>query len=78
MKKLLLSAALVLGMMTLTTGCTGHGMGAKKCGASGKCNKGKCGSDKSADKKCGGDKAEKASDKKCGGDKTTDKKCGSN
>ena len=66
MKKLLLSAALVLGMMTLTTGCTGHSDGAaKKCGASGKCNQGKCGSDKSADKKCGGDKA-------------TDKKCGSN
>ncbi len=66
MKKLLLSTALVLGMMTLTTGCTGHSNGAaKKCGASGKCNKGKCGSDKSADKKCGGDKA-------------TEKKCGSN
>jgi len=45
MKKLLLSAALVLGMMTMTTGCTGHMDGAaKKCGASGKCNQGKCGS----------------------------------
>ena len=64
MKKLLLSATLVLGMMTLTTGCTGHSDGgAKKCGASGKCNKGKCGSDKSAEKKCG---ANKATDKKSG------------
>jgi hypothetical protein len=65
MKKLLLSAALVLGMMTLTTGCTGHAdAGAKKCGASGKCNQGKCGS--------------KSDAKKCGGDKAADKKCGSN
>jgi len=61
MKKLLLSAALVLGMMTLTTGCSDHMSGAKKCGASGKCNQGKCGS-KSDAKKCGGDKAAK----KCG------------
>ena len=61
MKKLLLSATLVLGMMTMTTGCTGHTDGAaKKCGASGKCN-GKCGS-KSDDKKCGDDKGTK----KCG------------
>ena len=33
MKKLLLSATLVLGMMTLTTGCSDHAMGAKKCGS---------------------------------------------
>jgi len=44
MKKILLSTVLVLGMMTLTTGCSDHMNGAKKCGASGKCNKGKCGS----------------------------------
>ncbi|CAA6817379.1 MAG: Unknown protein [uncultured Sulfurovum sp.] len=53
MKKILLSTVLVLGMMTLTTGCVNHGGGAKKCGASGKCNQGKCGSDKDAAKKCG-------------------------
>ena len=61
MKKLLLSAALVLGMMAMTTGCSDHAMGAKKCGASGKCNQGKCGS-KSDAKKCGSEKAAK----KCG------------
>lgn len=71
MKKLLLSAALVLGMMTLTTGCTGHADGAKKCGASGKCNQGKCGS-KSDAKKCGDAKEAK----KCGDAKDA-KKCGS-
>ena len=60
MKKLLLSAALVLGMMTMTTGCSNHTDGAKKCGASGKCNQGKCGS-KSDAKKCGANK-----DGKCG------------
>jgi hypothetical protein len=71
MKKLLLSAALVLGMMTMTTGCTGHTDGAaKKCGASGKCDQGKCGS-KSDAKKCGDAKEAK----KCGGDAA--KKCGS-
>ena len=52
MKKLLLSAVLVLGMMTLTTGCSSSDDGAKKCGASGKCNQGKCGDAKDA-KKCG-------------------------
>ena len=54
MKKILLSVVLVLGMMTLTTGCSNHADGAKKCGdtkdaakkcgPSGKCNQGKCGS----------------------------------
>ena len=58
MKKIPLSLVLLLGMMTLTTGCTNHADGAKKCGsskcgdakdakkcgASGKCNQGKCGS----------------------------------
>jgi hypothetical protein len=47
--------------MTMTTGCTDHAMGAKKCGASGKCNQGKCGS-KSDAKKCGDAKEAK----KCG------------
>jgi len=51
MKKILLSATLVLGMMTLTTGCSKHEMGAKKCGASGKCNQDKCSS--TSTKKCG-------------------------
>ena len=63
MKKILLSAVLVLGMMTLTTGCSDHMDGAKKCGASGKCNQGKCGSDKSKAKKCGD---AKDAAKKCG------------
>jgi hypothetical protein len=61
MKKILLSTALVLGMMTFTTGCTGnHAADAgAKCAASGKCDKakkcesGKCGGDKAATKKCG-------------------------
>ena len=62
MKKLLLSTVLVLGMMAMTTGCSNHATdGAKKCGASGKCNQGKCGS-KSDAKKCGDDKGTK----KCG------------
>ena len=62
MKKLLLSTVLVLGMMSLTTGCSDHNcMGEKKCGASGKCNQGKCGS-KSDAKKCGSSKDAK----KCG------------
>ena len=62
MKKLLLSTVLVLGMMSLTTGCSDHGMNsAKKCGASGKCNQGKCGS-KSKAKKCGSS----TNAKKCG------------
>jgi len=50
-------------MMTLTTGCSDHMDGAKKCGASGKCNQGKCGSDKSKAKKCGD---AKDAAKKCG------------
>jgi len=63
MKKLLLSTALVLGMMTLTTGCSDHNTAAsaKKCGASGKCNQGKCGSSKKDAKKCNSGK--------CGGSK---------
>ena len=60
MKKILLSAVLVLGMMSLTTGCSGNhsAEASKKCAASGKCDKakkcdsGKCGGDKDA-KKCG-------------------------
>jgi len=68
MKKILLSAALVLGMMAITTGCstTNHDA-AKKCAASGKCDKakkcesGKCGGDKAPAKKCGADH-----DGKCG------------
>ncbi|CAA6821734.1 MAG: Unknown protein [uncultured Sulfurovum sp.] len=53
MKNLLLSTVLVLGMMTLTTGCSNHADGAKKCGAS-KCGTSakKCGEAKDA-KKCG-------------------------
>lgn len=71
MKKILLSATLVLGMMTLTTGCSKHEMGAKKCGASGKCNHGKCGSQSKAKKcgtsgKCNQDKCSSTSTKKCG------------
>ncbi|CAA6819894.1 MAG: Unknown protein [uncultured Sulfurovum sp.] len=69
MKNLLLSTVLVLGMMTLTTGCTGHTAGAEKCGSS-KCGASakKCGDAKDA-KKCGDAKDAK----KCG----TSGKCGS-
>ena len=62
MKKILLSAVLVLGMMTFTTGCTGNHSGdsSAKCAASGKC-----------------DKAKKCDSGKCGGDKADAKKCNS-
>jgi len=71
MRKVLLGAVLVLGMMTLTTGCTGNHSadGSAKCAASGKCDKAK----KCDSGKCGGDKAPA---KKCGANH--DGKCGSN
>jgi hypothetical protein len=62
MKKILLSTLLVLGMMTLTTGCTGNHSAdsGSKCAASGKC-----------------DKAKKCESGKCGGSKADAKKCNS-
>ena len=66
MKKILLSAALVLGMMAMTTACSSHADGAKKCGEAKDAKK--CGEAKDA-KKCG----EAKDAKKCG----TSGKCGS-
>jgi len=63
MKKILISTMLVLGMMAITTGCTGNHSSdtnakcsaAEKCDKAKKCESGKCGSEKEM-KKCGAGK----------------------